>query len=85
MVNVTQDDLEALEPVLGPNGFEKPVIKISVYKNRRGRYTNIILWCRDRRGVCKIEPMFATNFNYELIQIEDLKIKIKSRQEASAF
>lgn len=84
MVNVTTDDLEALQPILGPNGFERPAIKISIYKNRRGKYTNILLWCRDRRGVCKIEPMFVTNYSYELIEIEDLKIKIKQPEE-SAF
>lgn len=78
MVNVTQDDLDALEPILGSGGFERPAIKMSVYKNRRGKYTNILLWCRDRRGVCKIEPMFATTYNYELIEIEDLKIEVSA-------
>ncbi len=81
MVSVNADDIAALEPILGENGFEKPAIKISIYKNRRGKYNNILLWCRDRRGVCKIEPMFATTYNYELIQIDDLQIQV----EESAF
>lgn len=78
MVKVTQDDLNMLEPLLGTNGFERPAIKMSIYKNRRGKYTNLLLWCRDRRGVCKIEPMFATTFNYELIEIEDLRIEVSA-------
>ena len=74
-----------LENVLAEGGFERPTIKISIYKNRRGRYKSILLWCKCNRGVCKIEPMFATNYSYELIEIEDLKIKVKPSMVASAF
>ncbi len=85
MLEVDNDDIVALEEVLNKGGFDKPVIKISVYKNRRGRYKSILLWCKANRGTCKIEPMFATNYQYELIPIEDLKIKVKPKQEESAF
>ena len=85
MLEVSQDDLASLEPVL-QQGLEKPTIKISVYKNRRGRYKDILLWCKSNRGTCKIEPIFVTNYQYELLPIEDLKIKVKSNKvEASAF
>lgn len=85
MLETDNDDLVALEDVLAEGGFERPVIKISIYKNRRGRYKSILLWCKANRSVCKIEPMFATNYNYELIPIEDLRIKVKTNMEASAF
>jgi replicative DNA helicase len=85
MLEVSQNDLTALEDVIREGGFEKPVIKISVYKNRRGRYKDILLWCKANRGTCKIEPMFATNYMYELVPMDDLKITIKPRMEASAF
>ena len=75
MLETSQEDMTALEEVLAKGGFDKPVIKISVYKNRRGRYKSILLWCKANRGTCKIEPMFATNYQYELIPIEDIKIK----------
>lgn len=84
LLPVTKKDLEALQPVLQQGGFEAPTIKMSIYKNRRGRYKDILLWCKDRRGVCKIDPMFVTDYNYELMNIEDLKIKIKPNP-ASAF
>ena len=78
MLEVTAKDLEALQPILENGGFVQPVIKISVYKNRRGRWKGIYLWCRADRGCCRIEPMFVTKYNYELIDdIEDLKIKIE--------
>ena len=85
MLEVDNDDIVALEDVLTKGGFDKPVIKMSIYKNRRGRYKSILLWCRANRGTCKIEPMFATNYQYELIPIDDLKIKVKPKEEESAF
>ena len=82
MLETTQKDREALEPILQKGGFEMPVIKISVYKNRRGRWKGIYLWCKADRGCCRIEPMFATKYNYELVEMEDLKIKV---EDDSAF
>lgn len=85
MLEVSQDDLVALDEVLKSGGFEKPVIKMSIYKNRRGRYKSVLLWCRANRGTCKIEPMFMTNYQYELIPVDDLKINVKPKEEESAF
>ena len=82
MLQVSQEDKEALRDILSTGAFEEPIIKISVYKNRRGRWKDILLWCRAKRGICRIEPMFVTNYQYELIEMEDLKIKVK---EKSAF
>ena len=84
MLEVSQEDLTTLEPVIKKEGFENPVIKISIYKNRRGRYKSVLLWCKANRGTCRIEPMFMTNYQYQLIPIEDLKIKVKPKVE-SAF
>lgn len=85
MLETSQEDIESLQEVVEKGGFEMPKIKISIYKNRRGRYKDILLWCKENRGTCKIEPMFVTNYQYELINIKDLQIKIKERVEASAF
>ena len=82
MLEVTQKDRESLDTLIKKNGFEMPTIKISVYKNRRGRWKGIYLWCKANRGTCRIDPMFVTKWNYELEEIEDFKIHIK---EESAF
>ena len=84
MLEADHEDITALEKIIREGGFEKPVIKISIYKNRRGRYKSILLWCKSNRGTCRIEPMFATNYQYEIIPIENLKITIKPKME-SAF
>ena len=82
MLEVSQEDLNTLAPILQKEGLEAPTIKISVYKNRRGRYKSVLLWCKANRGICRIEPMFMTNYQYQLIPIEDLKINVKPKLES---
>ena len=74
LLGVKEDDLQALETILATNMFDKPTIKMSIYKNRRGRYKGIILWCKADLGCCRVNPMFATTYDYELINLNDIKI-----------
>ena len=74
LLGAKENDYQALETVLATNGFEKPNIKMSVYKNRRGRYKGIYLWCKADLGCCRIKPMFATTYDYEVLSIDDIKI-----------
>ena len=85
MLETSNDDREALKEIANSMGIEMPDIKISVYKNRRGRYKDILLWCKSNRGICRIDPIFVTNYNYELMDIEDLKIHVTPKIESSAF
>lgn len=82
LLAVKDDDLVALENILSTNVFERPTIKMSVYKNRRGRYKGVILWCKADLGVCRIKPMFCTTYDYEMVSIDDVRIRI---DEESAF
>ena len=70
----TQEDKKALQPVLDEGLFVMPTLKISIYKNRRGRYKGMYLWCTSDLGTCRVDPMFATDWSYELMKINDLKI-----------
>ena len=79
MLRPTPKDLEAISTILAANTFTTPNMKISVYKNRRGRHTGIYLWCDAQLGTCRVKPMFATTWNYEIIKIEDLKIMTEER------
>jgi len=67
------------------NGYEEPVLKISVYKNRRGQYKDILMWCKADLGTCRIEPMFITDYQYKLMDVPDLQIKVNPKIQASAF
>jgi replicative DNA helicase len=82
LLPVTDSDLKSLNSILENSSFDKPNIKLSVYKNRRGRYKGIILWCRGNLGTCRVDPIFATNYAYELLSLKDMRIQT---EEESAF
>ena len=82
LLNTTDEDLVALENILSSSMFEKPTIKMSIYKNRRGRYKGVILWCKSNLGCCRIQPMFCTTYDYEMVSIDDVRIRV---DEESAF
>ena len=82
LLPVSQEDIENLSQILTNNAFDKPTLKMSVYKNRRGRYKGIYLWCKANLGTCRVQPMFATTYTYEIVQIDNLKIMTT---EPSAF
>ena len=77
MVETNEKDIASLQNILEETGFEAPKIKISVYKNRGGKYKGIYLWCKENRGICRVEPLFATTYNYQLIDIDNILIKVK--------
>ena len=77
LLPASQDDVENLGQILTNNAFDKPSLKL-----RRGRYKGIYLWCKADLGTCRVKPMFATTYNYEIIQIDNLKILTT---EPSAF
>ena len=74
LLGVKDEDIQALDSILSLNTFDRPTIKMSIYKNRRGRYKGIILWCKADLGCCRVQPMFATTYDYEILSIEDIKI-----------
>ena len=82
MLEVSQDDLKALDLLMKQNNLPKPQIKMSVYKNRRGRYKDVLLWCVADRGTCRIEPVFVTDYQYKLIDIPVYKVNVKEPKSA---
>ena len=82
LLPVTNDDLENIGRIIANNAFDRPTLKLSIYKNRRGRYKGIYLWCKADLGTCRVQPMFATTYAYELVQIDNLKIMT---EEPGAF
>lgn len=78
LLSVKEKDLTGLETILNTGTFSTPTIKLSVYKNRRGRHKGIYLWCKADLGTCRIKPMFATTWSYDLIPIDDIRINVAS-------
>ena len=82
MLRLNDNDREVLTQLCKDKGLEMPNLKISIYKNRRGRYNHILLWCNADLGICRINPIFATDYTYELIDMEDYKINVVSRAKS---
>lgn len=82
LLSVKDNDLINLENILSANVFEVPTIKLSIYKNRRGRYKGVYLWCKANLGTCRIQPMFCTDWGYNMINIDDIRIRIEDRESA---
>lgn len=76
MLDVTEDDLEKLNNLLD-DGMTKPNIKMSVYKNRRGKFTKCFLWMYADKATCRFNGLFLTDWNYELISINDISIRMR--------
>ena len=72
----------SLEKILSTGVFQKPNLKLSIYKNRRGKFKSVILWCHADLGTCRIKPMFLTDHSYEMLPIENINIVV---EEESAF
>jgi hypothetical protein len=84
LLAVQDEDIQSLESILASNVFDKPTIKMSVYKNRRGRYKGVYLWCKADLGCCRIKPMFCTSYSYEMIPIDDVRV-VMDEDEESVF
>lgn len=82
ILSADQDDLKALDMLIKQNHFEKPTIKMSVYKNRRGRYKDVLLWCRADLGTCRVEPIFVTDYQYKFIDVPIYKVTVKEPKSA---
>lgn len=85
MLNLNESDKDIINKISAEKGLELPNLKISIYKNRRGRYNHILLWCKADLGICRINPLFATDYSYQLIEMENYKINVIPRNEESAF
>lgn len=75
LLSVTDEDLVKLDPILDSNkNLLRPNLKLSVYKNRRGSYKGVYLWCSADLGTCRILPQFCTNWRHEMVSIEDIRV-----------
>lgn len=74
LLPVNQADLENLQEILSQGGYNIPTMKLSIYKNRRGKYKGIYLWCNTNLGVCRVDPIFATRWDYTFLELEDIKL-----------
>lgn len=78
LLSVTENDLAKLSPILESNSnFKTPNLKLSIYKNRRGSYKGVYLWCDANLGTCRIHPQFCTTWRHEIVGLEDIKVIVE--------
>ena len=82
---VKDNDLLKLQSILDSGVFEQPNLKLSIYKNRRGRFKGVYLWCKADLGTCRVKPIFCTGWDYTLIDIQDYRIKVLDDENDKAF
>ncbi len=77
LLDVTEEDKEKLQNIIGSTGMAMPNVKMSIYKNRRGSYNKCYLWMYANKATCRFDGVFCTDYNYELIPITDTKIYMR--------
>lgn len=79
--NVTVKDITNIQHILdGGFGGKKPNYSHWVYKNRSG-LNSCIIWSYMNLGNMREEPLFVTDLDYNLIEINQLKIDFKAEKE----
>lgn len=82
LMELTKEDREKIQPFCTKNNLPMPNVKLSVYKNRAGRFKGQYLWILANRGCCRFDGLFMTDWLYNPIDATDIKIKV---EEESSF
>ena len=56
--------------------------KLAIYKNRGNKHRGILAWIAADKGTCRYDIKFCTDYSYRLVEIPNIKIKVK---EEGAF
>ena len=75
-VPVNESDREALQPIVAAACLPMPNLVHHVYKNRRGKFKSVKLWCAADFSICRVRALFMTDDNYKIIEIQDLDIVV---------
>ena len=82
LLNATAEDISSLTTAgyIAKWGGMVPNTKLSVYKNRRGKYVNCYIWMFADKGTCRFTPIGATTWNYEPYEIPPLTILAQAKE-----
>ena len=74
LLNATSEDIENVSPIASQLNCKVPNMKLSIYKNRGGKYTNMYLWIYADKSTCRYDSIFATDYQYNWINIKQTEI-----------
>jgi len=72
----TKADIEALQPILSKGIYPIPNMVYHIYKVRRGKFSRVKLWLHINLGNMRVQDLFLTDRNYQIIPIESTKIEM---------
>lgn len=81
MMPIDKKDMESLKPIMQNGFFKEPNMCCHVYKNRRGKVSLCRLFQYVDLGTCRVEDLFMTTANYDLIPMEKTAI-LKAVEES---
>ena len=76
---VTEQDRESLAGFVQASCIPMPNMVHHIYKNRRGQLNHVKLWCHSDLAICRVTPLFLTDNDYSIINIEDLEIIVNAK------
>jgi replicative DNA helicase len=78
ILNVNTTDIDGILSLSSffKNG-EVPNVKLAIYKNRRASWNNIYLFGYKRLGVCRIDWVFATDWEYNLLSVPHTYLRLE--------
>ena len=85
LLEVDEKDVKALTPLCKKSGIPVPNLKMAVYKNRATKWKNILVWMNADRSCCRYDPVFVTDYNYQLLDIADYRAIIEDAPELRLF
>ena len=68
-------ELEAIKPILSKGFYPEPNMIYHLYKCRRGKITRVKVWLHVNLGNCRVDDLFVTTFDNELIPVDKLTIE----------
>lgn len=74
LLNITDKDLENVQNIAKQLNCKVPNMKLSIYKNRGGKYTNQYLWIYADKSTCRYDSIFATDYRYNWIPMKEIEI-----------
>lgn len=81
LLNVTKEDEEDLNAANWPSVWgHMPNQKLSIYKNRRGKYVNCYVWIYADKGTCRFYPIGTTDWKLQPYDIPGLSINATTKK-----
>lgn len=81
LLDVQPEEHQQLQSLVESLGCAMPNVKMSVYKNRRGKYVRCYLWMIADKGTCRFDPVFATDYKGHYIEMEKTQITITNEEK----